>query len=78
MLRRLDLPTLVMHGRADPLVVWSGGKALAKTIPGARLRVFPGMGHDMPRELWPTFAAEIGDLADRADAAWEDGLTANR
>jgi len=67
-LRDLDLPALVLHGRADPLVTWSGGRALAKAIPGAKLRVFPGMGHDMPRPLWPTFADEISDLADRGDA----------
>ena len=68
-LRKLDVPTLVMHGRIDPLVVWSGGKALAKTIPGAKLHVFPGMGHDMPRELWPRFAEEICALAATADAS---------
>jgi pimeloyl-ACP methyl ester carboxylesterase len=67
-LRNLDLPTLVIHGRADPLVTWTGGKALAKAIPGAKLHVFPGMGHDMPRELWPRFAEEICTLAERADA----------
>jgi pimeloyl-ACP methyl ester carboxylesterase len=68
-LRRLGVPTLVIHGRNDPLVTWSGGRALAKAIPGAKLRVHPGMGHDMPRELWPTFAEEICDLAERADQA---------
>jgi pimeloyl-ACP methyl ester carboxylesterase len=72
-LRKLDLPALVMHGRIDPLVTWSGGKALAKAIPGAKLHVFPGMGHDMPRELWPRFAEEICALADRGDKAWENG-----
>jgi pimeloyl-ACP methyl ester carboxylesterase len=66
-LRTLDLPTLVIHGRADPLVTWSGGKALAKAIPGAKLHVYPGMGHDMPRQLWPRFAEEICALAERGD-----------
>ena len=67
-LRTFDLPALVIHGRADPLVSWSGGRALAKAIPGAKLRVYPGMGHDMPRELWPEFAEEICALADHGDA----------
>ena len=71
-LHNLELPALVIHGRADPLVTWSGGRALAKAIPGAKLHVYPGMGHDMPRELWPDFAAEICALAARGDAAWED------
>lgn len=68
-LRQLDVPTVVMHGRADPLVTWSGGRALAKAIPSAKLHVFPGMGHDMPAELLPRFADEICDLADRADSS---------
>jgi pimeloyl-ACP methyl ester carboxylesterase len=64
----LELPALVIHGRSDPLVNSSGGRALAKAIPGARLHLFPGMGHDMPRELWPKFVDEISDVADRGDA----------
>ncbi len=67
-LRQLDVPALVIHGKADPLVSWSGGRALAKSIPGARLLAYPGMGHDMPRDLWQTFADEIGALAERGDA----------
>lgn len=47
------VPTTVIHGDADPLVDISGGRATAQAIPGARLVVFPGMGHDLPRELWP-------------------------
>jgi pimeloyl-ACP methyl ester carboxylesterase len=71
-LRNLDVPALVIHGKSDPLVTWSGGRALAKAIPGARLLTYPGMGHDMPRELVPTFAQEICDLADRGDRAGEE------
>ena len=46
-------PTTVIHGDADPLVDISGGRATAEAIPGARLVIFPGMGHDLPRALWP-------------------------
>jgi pimeloyl-ACP methyl ester carboxylesterase len=53
-LRGLDVPTLVIHGDGDPLVTPSGGEATAAAIPGARLLVVPGMGHDLPREVWPT------------------------
>lgn len=66
-LRRLDVPTLVMHGLHDRLVKPSGGIALAKAIPRARFVGFSGMGHDLPRELWPEFAEHISDLAHRAD-----------
>jgi pimeloyl-ACP methyl ester carboxylesterase len=46
-------PTTVIHGDADPLVDISGGRATAEAIPAARLVIFPGMGHDLPRALWP-------------------------
>ena len=52
-LRELDVPTTVIHGTADPLVRPSGGRATADAIPGARLLMLDGMGHDMPPELWP-------------------------
>ena len=57
----LHVPTLILHGSADPIVDVSGGEALARAIPGAKLRVFPGMGHDLPAALWPTFARAIAD-----------------
>jgi pimeloyl-ACP methyl ester carboxylesterase len=65
-LRRLDVPAVVIHGRSDPLVPVRGGIATAKAIPGAELVTIPGMGHDMPRELWPTFVEAIAGNADRA------------
>lgn len=65
-LRDLDVPALVIHGRNDVLVNPSGGKATAKAIPGARLRMIDGMGHDLPRALWPDFAEEIAANAARA------------
>lgn len=58
-LRSVAVPTLVIHGEADPLVDVSGGRATAAAVPGALLRTFPGMGHDLPRELWDEFIAEI-------------------
>jgi pimeloyl-ACP methyl ester carboxylesterase len=67
-LRRLDLPTLVIHGTNDPLIDPSGGKATAAAIPGARLELIEGMGHDLPRELWPRFVDLIADNAARARA----------
>jgi pimeloyl-ACP methyl ester carboxylesterase len=57
-LRSLAVPTLVIHGTADPLVASSGGEATAAAIPGARLELIDGMGHDLPRSKW----AEIVDL----------------
>ena len=68
-LRRLDVPTVVIHGKSDVLVNPSGGRATARAIPGARLKLIEGMGHDMPRALWPTFAEEICSNAARAPEA---------
>ncbi len=68
-LRSLRLPTLVIHGLSDPLVRPSGGLALAKTIPGAKFVGYDGMGHDLPRPLWPDMGREIGGHAVRADHA---------
>jgi pimeloyl-ACP methyl ester carboxylesterase len=62
----LDAPTLVIHGREDPLVQVSGGEATAAAVPGAELLVIPGMGHDLPRALWPTFVDAICSNAARA------------
>ena len=65
-LGRIRVPTAVIHGTADPLVHVSGGKATARAIPGAELVLIPGMGHDMPRELWPVLLDAIERTARRA------------
>jgi pimeloyl-ACP methyl ester carboxylesterase len=51
-LHDVAVPTVVIHGEADPLVPPSGGQATAAAIPGAELLVIPGMGHDLPVQLW--------------------------
>jgi len=68
-LRKLDLPALVIHGKNDVLVNPSGGRATAKAIPGARLKMVEGMGHDLPRALWPDFVEEIAATAAQAPQA---------
>jgi pimeloyl-ACP methyl ester carboxylesterase len=65
-LRKLDVPTVVIHGKNDVLVNPSGGRATANAIPGARLKLIDGMGHDLPRQLWPTIVEEIACNAARA------------
>ena len=67
-LAQLDLPTLVLHGLSDPVVNPSGGLALAKTIKGAKFVGYAGMGHDLPRPLWPDMAREMNAHFARADA----------
>ncbi|HEX8752354.1 MAG TPA: alpha/beta hydrolase [Solirubrobacterales bacterium] len=65
-LRGVRAPTTVIHGDRDVLVRPAGGRATAAAIPGARLRMIEGMGHDLPRQLWPTFVEEIAANAQRA------------
>jgi pimeloyl-ACP methyl ester carboxylesterase len=65
-LRGVRVPTVVIHGKSDPLVRPAGGRATARAIPGARLKMIDGMGHDLPRDLWPTFVEEIAGNAERA------------
>ena len=67
-LAQVGVPTTVIHGDADPLVAVSGGRATAQAIPDARLFVIPGMGHDMPPELWPPIIEAIAQNAARAVA----------
>ncbi len=52
-LRALTIPTLVIHGRTDPLILLSGGERTAEVTPGANLMVLNDMAHDLPRPLWP-------------------------
>src|SRR3954469_17051742 len=66
LLRRIRVPTLVIHGRADRLVRPSGGRATARAIPGARLLLIDGMGHDLPRGAWPQIIDAIAQNAARA------------
>ncbi len=65
-LRHLRVPALVMHGTSDKMVHVSGGRATAHAIPGAELLLVPGMGHDLPAALYPTFVEAIRRTADRA------------
>ena len=62
-LHRLRLPATVIHGVSDPLIRPVAGRATARAIPGSHLRLIEGMGHDLPRELWPTFVDEIAATA---------------
>jgi len=65
-LSRLSVPTVVLHGENDPLVQPIGGQATAAAIPGAELRLIPGMGHDLPPGLYDIFEDAICAAASRA------------
>jgi pimeloyl-ACP methyl ester carboxylesterase len=67
-LRGLKLPVVVLHGADDPLLMPVGGEATAAAIPGAELRIVPGMGHDLPPGLYDVFVDAITAAAARAKA----------
>lgn len=59
-------PTLVVHGEVDPLIPMGGGASTASAIPGSRLLLIPGMGHDLPRAIWPELLDALVDTTRRA------------
>jgi pimeloyl-ACP methyl ester carboxylesterase len=68
-LSEIRAPTLVIHGTVDKMIRPSGGRATAKAIPGARLQMIEGMGHDLPRAAWPLLLDAISEHARAADGA---------
>jgi pimeloyl-ACP methyl ester carboxylesterase len=64
-LANVTTPTLVLHGREDPLVPVTGGIDTWEAIPGADLLVLAGMGHDLPKPLWPRIVRAITELTER-------------
>jgi pimeloyl-ACP methyl ester carboxylesterase len=67
LLKKIEVPTLVIHGTEDKMIRPSGGRATAKAIPGARLMMIEGMGHDLPRGVWPQLIDAIAVHARAAD-----------
>jgi len=62
----IGVPTLVVHGAADPMFPLPHGEALAAAVPGARLLTVEGMGHQVPPSAaWPELVTEVGALGER-------------
>jgi pimeloyl-ACP methyl ester carboxylesterase len=66
-LTKLDVPTLVIHGRDDTLLTPSGGLRTAELIAGSTLLYLSDMGHDLPRPLWPVYVDAITSHARRTN-----------
>ena len=58
-LRQLELPALVVHGAAGPLVRPRGGVQTALSLRHGELLSIEGMGHDLPAEMWPQLCEGI-------------------
>ena len=70
-LRRLDLPTLVVHGADDSICDVSGARATAAAIAGAELMLIDGMGHELPSPLSARIADRIAAVVRRGEARRE-------
>jgi pimeloyl-ACP methyl ester carboxylesterase len=68
-LARVRVPTLVIHGNADPLVPVECGIDVADTVPGAQRLILEGMGHALPITMWPRIVAAIATHAAQAAPA---------
>jgi pimeloyl-ACP methyl ester carboxylesterase len=68
LLGQIKVPTLVIHGTADRLIMPSGGRATAAAIPNAELMMIQDMGHDLPVALWPRITSAIVDCARRGES----------
>jgi pimeloyl-ACP methyl ester carboxylesterase len=62
-LKMVDLPTLVIHGDDDALIMVEGGYETAEAIPNAKLLIIEGMGHSLPIEAWPQIVEAIAGHA---------------
>ena len=58
-LRRLNVPSLILHGEDDQLVPVACGVATAKAIPNAKIKTYPGMGHTLPNQLYNDISKQI-------------------
>lgn len=72
---RITAPTLVIHGDRDRMVNPSGARATAAAIPGARLKVMKGMGHDLPQGVCAELVEEIAAHAQSAATSKRHSLT---
>lgn len=67
-LSAIQAPTLVIHGADDPLIPVEAGQDTALSIPGARLLVIDGMGHDLPTGAWAAIVSAIAQHVKQANA----------
>ncbi len=77
-LRHVTVPSLIIHGSDDPLILPAGGRATARAIPGARLEIIEGMGHELPEGAWTSVIDAIVHHTEAAGFRRSSGTTTNR
>ena len=65
-LRKVTVPTLVLHGSRDTLIDPSGGRRTAELVPGAQYVEIEGMGHDYPPAVWDQWVSTWSTFAQNA------------
>ncbi|GAB6269482.1 MAG: alpha/beta hydrolase [Smithella sp.] len=73
-LSTITVPTLVIHGADDPLIPCEAGKDTAYVIPGAKLLIIDGMGHDMPKGVWAQMVDAISENAVQSSVMSKKGI----
>lgn len=74
LLKSVKVPTLVIHGLADPLIPVAGGRDVARLVPNAVLHEIEGMGHDLPDQINPKLTALIADHCQAAQGEPEESV----
>ena len=64
LLKKIKVPTLVLHGEADPLLPVECGRDIAALVPGAEIETWPGWGHDFPKMLIPKVIDRIATFCE--------------
>jgi len=77
LLSAIRVPTLVMHGEVDNLIPAAHGEAFAAAIPGAELKLYPGVGHLPQEEIAEDSASDLrAFLSRRVYGVQDEGLEA--
>jgi pimeloyl-ACP methyl ester carboxylesterase len=63
LLRKLAIPVSIVHGASDPIFPIAAAHQVAEAIPGARLRVVPGMGHDLAPVFWDAIVDAVREVS---------------
>ncbi|WP_371658919.1 alpha/beta fold hydrolase [Streptomyces sp. NBC_00280] len=67
-LHSITVPTTILHGDGDALIDLDGSKTLHELIADSELTVYPGMGHELPPQLWPQIITQIRDNTARGSS----------
>jgi pimeloyl-ACP methyl ester carboxylesterase len=68
LLHRITVPTTILHGDGDRLIGADGSKVMHELIADSKLTIYPGMGHELPRPLWPQIITQVRDNTARGSA----------